>query len=40
MNEKKLIILVIRQSFSNIIEIQNTNIEFDEKSLNEIQRNM
>ncbi|CAF4253007.1 unnamed protein product, partial [Rotaria sp. Silwood2] len=40
MNEKKLLILVARRSFSNIIEIQNTNIEFDTKTLNEIQRNI
>ncbi|CAF3701786.1 unnamed protein product [Rotaria sordida] len=39
-NEKKLLILVARRLFSDTIEIQNTNIEFDEKSLNEIQRNI
>jgi hypothetical protein len=32
-------ILVVRRWFDDRIEIQNTNIEFDEKSLQEFQRN-
>ncbi len=32
-------ILVARRWFDDRIEIQNTNIEFDEKSLREFQRN-
>jgi hypothetical protein len=38
-DEKKLLVIVVRRWFDDKIEIQNTNIEFDEKSLREFQRN-
>ncbi|CAF3546263.1 unnamed protein product [Rotaria sordida] len=38
-NDKKLVIVVIRRWFDDTIELVNTEVEFDENSLNELKRN-